>query len=206
MEDNQLRAPDPQAAQTPVAQEQTVRVRVPRADARQNRGRILEAAHARFAADGLAAEMDAIARDAGVAVGTLYHHFGTKDALLEAVVLESLQHFAAYIQTLLVEPNPWKGVERLLHYMAERQLKDRAFGELIGAQPTLRATTTATKRALGGLIQQILSRAQATGQLRADVVVGDVPLLLAGLSERTMTPETCQRYLEIILSGLRTPP
>ncbi|MCX6046587.1 MAG: helix-turn-helix domain containing protein [Chloroflexi bacterium] len=183
--------------------------RAPRADARQNRIRILAAAHARFAVDGLAAEMDAIAREAGVAVGTLYHHFGTKEALLEAVVVDGLEHLAAYMQALLAEPDPWTGVERLLQYMAERQMNDRAFGELIGAQPTLRATTTATKRSLGPLIQQILQRAQASGQLRMDVVVGDIPLLLAGLSERTMTPATCQRYLDIVLSGLRvkqTPP
>lgn len=180
--------------------------RAARADARQNRARILASAHARFAVDGLAAEMDTIARGAGVAVGTLYHHFGTKEALLEAVVLEGLQQVADYLQTLCAEPDPWTGVERLFRYMAEQQVNDRAFGELIRTQPTLRATTTATKRTLGPLIQQILSRAQATGQLRADLVVGDVPLLLAGLSERAMTPETSQRYLDIILSGLRQIP
>lgn len=178
--------------------------RPPRADARENHTRILAAAHARFAADGLAAEMDAIARDAGVAVGTLYHHFGTKDALLEAVVVAGLEELTVYIQTLLAEPDPWTGVERLLHFLAERQLNDRAFTELIGAQPTLRATTTAAKRSLGPSIQQLLDRAQAAGQLRPDVVASDVPLLLAGLSAREVAPAVLHRYLDIILCGLRS--
>lgn len=178
--------------------------RPPRADAQQNRSRILAAAHTRFAADGLATAMDDIARDAGVAVGTLYHHFGNKDALLEAVVRASLQEVAAYLQTLLSEPDPWTAVERLLHYFAERQVQDRAFKDLIGAQPTLRASTTATKRELGPLMHQILGRAQVAGQLRADVVAGDIPLLLAGLAESEQAPAFHQRYLAIILNGLRT--
>lgn len=178
--------------------------RPPRTDALQNRARILAAAHARFAADGLATAMDDIARDAGVAVGTLYHHFGNKDALLEAVVSDGLGNVALYLQTLLREAEPWEAVERLLYYMAERQIQDRAFKELIGAQPTLRTSTLAAKRALGSVIQQILERAQQAGELRADVVASDIPLLLAGLAERESTPAAYARYLDIILRGLRT--
>jgi AcrR family transcriptional regulator len=178
--------------------------RAPRADARQNRARILAAAHSRFAADGLAAEMDQIAREAGVAVGTLYHHFGTKEALLEAVVAEGIQDFDDYVHGLLAEPDPWAGVEGLFRHLADHLVHDRAFSELIGAQPALRASTTAIKQAMGPLVQQILTRAQAAGQLRADVVVADVPLLLAGLSAGQGTPASRERYLDIVLSGLRT--
>lgn len=178
--------------------------RAPRTDALQNRARILAAAHARFAADGLATAMDDIAHEAGVAVGTLYHHFGNKEALLEAVVSDGLDNVAAYLQTLLSEPEPWPAVERLLHYMAERQVQDRAFKDLIGAQPTLRASTLTAKRALGPVIQQILERAQHAGLLRADVVASDIPLLLAGLSEKASTSAAYTRYLDIILHGLRT--
>lgn len=180
--------------------------RQPRTDALQNRARILAAAHACFAANGLATAMDDIAHAAGVAVGTLYHHFGNKEALLEAVVSDGMANVAAYLQTLLSEPEPWRAVERLLHYLAERQVQDRTFKALIGAQPTLRANTTAAKRALGPVIQQILERAQTAGQLRPDVVASDIPLLLAGLTEKESTPAVYQRYLDIVLRGLQTSP
>lgn len=179
------------------------RRRVPRADARQNRQRILAAAHARFAADGPAAEMDAIARHAGVAVGTLYHHFGTKEGLLEAVVSEGLGQVLAYVRGLLGEADPWTGVDRLLHIFAERHQRDRVFKELIGAQPALAASAAATKQELGAAMQQVLARAQAAGQLRSDVVAADIPLLLAGLSERALAPADRLRYLQIVLDGLR---
>jgi AcrR family transcriptional regulator len=177
--------------------------RAPRADARENRARILQAAHDRFAADGLAAEMDAIARDAGVAVGTLYHHFGTKEALLEAIVLEALQELDAFLQTLLVEPDPWQAVEKLVRYLAERRIKDQSFGALIGSQPSIRAVTKTIKRGMGPVMEQILGRARAAGKLRAEVKAGDIPLLIAGLAESDATPATQERYLNIILNGLR---
>lgn len=180
--------------------------KAPRADAQVNRRRILDAAHAHFAAHGLAADMDAIAHEAGVGVGTLYNHFGNKEGLLEAVVLNGLQDLEAYIQTLLAEPDPWTAVEKLVRHMAERSLQDRAFGALIASQPTLHTTSRATKRGLGPLIQQILDRAKAAGQLQANINPGDIPLLLAGLAQSDASPATLDRYLTVILNGLRAQP
>lgn len=174
-----------------------------RADARANHNRILAAAHARFAADGLDASMDAIANDAGVAVGTIYHRFGTKEALLEAVIQQGMQQVAEFVDSLHAEPDAWHAVERLVRYLAERQLGDRAFKDLVGAQPDIRASTTAAKRALGPAIRQVLDRAQAAGALRADVMAGDLPALLQGLPTGADADAARQRYIAIILSGLR---
>src|SRR5262249_23693713 len=100
--------------------------RAARVDARQNRARILAAARGRFGADGIDAQIDDIAREAGVAVGTIYHHFGSKDVLLEAIVHDRFQRMADYISSLRDEMDAWAGVEQTLRYIAERQVHDRA--------------------------------------------------------------------------------
>lgn len=148
--------------------------------------------------------MDAIAREASVAVGTLYHHFGTKEALLEATVLQGLQTLEAYVRTLTDMPEPWAAVELLIRYLADESYKDQAFGALISAQPALKTVTRATKRGLGPLMQQILDRAKAAGVLRADVMASDLPMLIAGVAQGEMPAATRERYLQIILNGLRT--
>lgn len=176
---------------------------IQRADARANRERILQAAQARFAADGLAAEMDAIARAAGVAVGTLYHHFGDKETLLEAVVSAGLQQVAEFAQGLLHEPDAGAAVEQLVRYFAHKQVEDQAYKELLAAAPKVRAKTLALKRELGPLLHQVLARAQSAGQVRADLVASDIPALLAGLPTGKEEELARQRYLTIILKGLR---
>jgi AcrR family transcriptional regulator len=178
--------------------------RAARADAQQNRARILAAARARFAADGIDAQIDDIAREAGVAVGTIYHHFGGKEALLEAIVHDSIQQMADYISGLHNEMDAWAGVEQTLRYIAERQAHDRALKAMILSQPALREVSMAGMRAvLIPAIQPVLERAQAAGQIRADVVASDLLLLLAGVPGSAAEPADHQRYLEIILAGLR---
>ena len=178
--------------------------RAARADAQQNRARILAAARARFAADGIDAQIDDIAREAGVAVGTIYHHFGGKEALLEAIVHDSIQQMADYISGLHNEMDTWADVEQTLRYIAERQAHDRALKAMILSQPALREVSMAGMRAvLIPAIQPVLERAQATGQVRADVVASDLLLLLAGVPGSAAEPADHQRYLEIILAGLR---
>jgi AcrR family transcriptional regulator len=178
--------------------------RAARADAQQNRARILAAARARFAADGIDAQIDDIAREAGVAVGTIYHHFGGKEALLEAIVHDSIQQMADYISGLHNEMDTWAGVEQTLRYIAERQAHDRALKAMILSQPALREISMAGMRAVFiPAIQPVLERAQAAGQIRADVVASDLLLLLAGVPGSAAEPADHQRYLEIILAGLR---
>ncbi|HJZ45781.1 MAG TPA: helix-turn-helix domain-containing protein [Roseiflexaceae bacterium] len=179
--------------------------RAARVDARQNRARILAAARVRFAADGIDAQIDDIAREAEVAVGTIYHHFGSKDALLEAIVHDRFQRMADHISSLRDEMDAWAGVEQTLRYIAERQVHDRALKAVILSQPALREASAAGMReVLIPAIRPVLERAQAAGQVRADVVAGDLPLLLAGLPGSAAEPTDRERYLEIILAGLRT--
>ena len=82
-----------------------------RADARRNRERVLEAARAAFAERGLEAQMDEIARAAGVGVGTVYRHFETKEALLEAVALEPLGELIERCRAALEEADAGAALE-----------------------------------------------------------------------------------------------
>jgi AcrR family transcriptional regulator len=141
-----------------------------------------------------------------VAVGTIYHHFGTKETLLEAVVDYSFEELTTYMKSLLAEPDPWTGVAGLLGYLAEAQVRDRTIRELLKAHPPLGNAAVLAKRALAPYFHQILERAQQHGQMRADVVAGDIPRLMAGLPEEESATDARQRYLDIILTGLRTDP
>lgn len=179
------------------------RQRAVRADARENRAAILEAALRCFAVEGVNATMDGIAREAGVAVGTLYHHFGTKEQLFQLVVDEGLAQVAAQINHFLAEPDPWSGVERLVRFLAEKQWNNEAFSALVNGNPALRAYTTTMKRQLGPVIQQVLDRAKAANQLRPDVVAADIPRLLAGGAGDQLDDAVRERYLAIVLGGLR---
>ena len=174
-----------------------------RADAQRNRPRILDAARKRFAEEGLNAQVDDIARDAGVAVGTIYHHFGTKEGLLEAVVLDRFRETAEYTQTLLTESDAWVGIERFLRYLAERQLTDRAFKEVVATHQELRERVSTVMHEMTPILQQLVDRAQAAKQLRADVVAEDFLLLLSILPGNEVDPTVRNRYLEIIIDGLR---
>src|ERR1700720_2086419 len=89
-------------------------VRRPRADAVRNRERVLEAAKAVFSAGGPEASLDAVAKRAGVGIGTLYRHFPTREALFEAVYRREVQQLTDLAEQLKKEAQP---VEALRHWM-----------------------------------------------------------------------------------------
>ena len=95
-------------------------------------------------------------------------------------------------------------MERFLRYLADRQLHDRAFKEVVAAQQDLRERIAAATYEMTPLVQKLVDRAQNAGQLRADVVAEDLPFLLAILPGSEIDPAIRHRYLEIILDGLRT--
>lgn len=180
--------------------------RAPRADASRNRAKILVAARALFAEQGPQAPTDAIAARAGVAVGTLYNHFATKDELLEAALADRLAEIAALARAALARTeegaDPWAEVVGLTRTLATAQLEDRALKAGVGA-----ARASAVYGQAGGDLfaaaGALIERAQAAGQLRADVDAMDIVLLLAGLPGPEVTPAVRERHLDIVLTGLR---
>ena len=103
--------------------------RTQRADARRNRERVLAVARAQFAAKGLDAQIDEIARAADVGVGTVYRHFPTKEALLEALAADRFTRLAEWAREALQAPDGWQGFCGFLRRSAELGANDRLLSE-----------------------------------------------------------------------------
>src|SRR5499427_9776130 len=88
--------------------------RKPRADAQRNRERVLEAAKAVFSAGGSDASLEAVARHAGVGIGTLYRHFPTREALYEAVYRREVEQLSELAEELKSEAKPVDGLRHWL--------------------------------------------------------------------------------------------
>src|SRR5215212_7098082 len=100
-----------------------------RADARRNREKLLAASRQQFARCGLDAQIDDIARDAGVGVGTVYRHFPTKEDLLQALADARFQGLAQAGRDALAVDDPWEGFVQFLTYGARVMVEDRALSE-----------------------------------------------------------------------------
>src|SRR5918994_2680068 len=111
----------------------TTLVKPLRADARRNREKVLAAARTVFAEQGVDAQMDDVARHADVGVGTVYRHFPTKEALLNALSDELFAVIAVHTRTLLTVGDPWEAFTRAMWFGAEKTAGDRAFTEILAA-------------------------------------------------------------------------
>jgi AcrR family transcriptional regulator len=176
-----------------------------RADARRNREKVLAAARDAFAAKGLEVGMEDVAARAGVGVGTIYRHFPTKDALLEALWADKTQRVIALTREATENPDPWGGVVEMFERGTAMQADDLGWCEATGptgprgwrecnAPPEMLAATT-----------ELLDRAKAAGELREDFGfddVGNVFCAMAGVIS-AHGPEARHGLLQVILDGLR---
>jgi AcrR family transcriptional regulator len=179
-----------------------------RADARRNRERLLQAAAAAFATDGLSVPLDEIARRAGVGPGTLYRNFPTKDALFEAVLLERFQRLVDDARALRGAEDPSGALLRFIdRLVAEAAAKQDLVEALASGGADLTATLGAKAAQLRREIGNLLSRSQASGAIRDDITVADLMALISGLlfSLRTGAARQAdpQRALAVLCDGLR---
>jgi AcrR family transcriptional regulator len=186
----------------------TAEPRALRADAERNRRRILDAARKVFAQQGLGAGVDAVARAAGVGVGTLYRRFPTKQQLLVAVIEDGVARLTEEVEALQPVEDPWEAFAAGLHAFAATIARDRGFFEVIHETPELVPVAADAKKRLMAAFDVLLRRAQAAGQVRDDVVVDDVGALCmvaARLPSWRLAaqPELWTRYLALLLDGLR---
>ena len=174
-----------------------------RADAARNRTAIVQAARSVMGRRGLDAPLDEIAQAAGVGNATLYRRFPTRRDLVAAVFAEEMSRYAAAIERALEDPDPWRAVRSYLAEICALQAENRALADLV----TSTEFTDVTRPVAVAHLQELLQRAQAAGQLRADLTVEDVVLVLmanAGVVRRTAehAPSSSPRLVALLLDGL----
>jgi AcrR family transcriptional regulator len=178
-----------------------------RADARRNRERVLTAAREVFSEQGREAQMDDVARRAAVGVGTVYRHFPTKEALLEALAVDAFERIVAITRENLKLEDPWEALTRTLWAGAEILAADRALSEVMSEIPGPVPVGLHTQRELNESMADLLRRAQAAGVLRPDIVVDDIPMLMCGVGAATRKSHACanswRRHMAILVDGLR---
>lgn len=184
---------------------------VPRADARRNRERVLEAARACFAEVGHAAQMDAIAKRAGVSVATVYRHFPDKGSLFETLVAENSRRVDAFARAALEEGDVWRAFSGFLVRCAELQARNRGLCEALveGFADDRWAAVIAESGAMDATAA-LIARGQDAGVIRADARPDDVPLIIGGLAATMLggggpLGGNWRRHLAICLDGLRAP-
>lgn len=179
-----------------------------RADAEDNRDRVLEAARDLFARDGLAAPMRAIAGRAGVATATLYRRFPTKQALVLEVFGHQLQACRGIVRQAVADPDPWRAlcgvVERVLVLNAANQGFTDAFFSAYPGSFDLVAHRTEMLRDIAAIAR----RAVLAGRLRPDFAVADFTLVVLAGRGLSSTPDAeriaaARRFAALAIDGLR---
>lgn len=179
-----------------------------RRDAERNRLKILAAAREIFAERGLEATLDDVADRAGVGVGTVYRRFASREVLVDEIFAEELDGLAALAAECGHEPDGWSGFARFLEEATERLALNRGLCQITLTSTHGRARVEHCRERISPAVELLVERAQAEGQLRSDLAVTDVPLLmemLAGAADfgRGAAPDLWRRYLTVLLDGLR---
>ncbi len=194
--------PAPAATHTPVRGERPVR-----AVARRNRENLVAVARAAFAATPDPVPLEAIAREAGVGIGTLYRHFPTREALVEAVYAAELDDVATSASALLAQFPPEIALRTWMdRYAAFVSTKRGMLDTLRAGWAAGRIATPKTRERITQAIATILEQGARTGSLRADVAASDVAALLFGVFYSTAastTSEQTSRLLDLVLDSLR---
>jgi AcrR family transcriptional regulator len=177
-----------------------------RADARRNYESLVAAALALFTEEGTSAPLEDVAKRAGVGIGTLYRHFPTRQALLEAVYLDEVEAMARAADDLSELP-PWEALSQWLHQYVGFAATKRALNEaLVEAAPDSDVLLSC-RTAISGAGTALIERAQRAGVVRTDANFMDVGRMVAGIAMvPTADPEQKERMLKLALDGLRYQP
>jgi AcrR family transcriptional regulator len=185
---------------------QSVR-RKPRVDAQRNRERLLKIAKEAFTRSGANVSLDEVAKQAGVGAGTLYRHFPTRDALLEAVYRTEVERLAAAERKFADTLSPIEALRAwmllLVDYIAAKQIIAPALNTLVGGPSKLFA---ATGDQVKGAIRALVKRAIESGDIRPDLDPLDLLRALIGVSNVASGPgwqQSARRLVDILITGSR---
>ena len=181
--------------------------RKPRTDAQRNRERILEVAKDAFTRYGASASLDEIAKEAGVGAGTLYRHFPTRDALIEAVYRTEVEKLANAEQEFAKTKPPVEALRAwmllFVDYIAAKHIIAPVLNTFVGGPNKL---YECSRDHVQGAIERLVRRAQQSGDIRKDLVPFDLLRALIGVSNVATTPDwqqSARRLVDILISGSR---
>jgi AcrR family transcriptional regulator len=182
-------------------------LRKPRSDAQRNRERILKVAKEAFTRSGADASLDDIAKQAGVGAGTLYRHFPTRDALIEAVYRTEVDKLAAAERELAEKLPPVEALRAwmllFVDYIATKHIIAPALNTLVGGPSKM---YEASRGQITGAIDALVKRAIQSGDIRKDLDPFDLLRALIGVSNVASSPDwpqSARRLVDILITGSR---
>ena len=181
--------------------------RKPRVDSARNRQLLIDAAKAGFAESGLNVSLEEVARRAAVGIGTLYRHFPTREAVVEAVYRREVEQLAEAVPQLLETSPAGEALHKWMHlfvdYIATKRLIAPALGAAASRTSTLHATSA---ELIMHAISTLVKRAIASGNVRKDIDPSDLLRALVGVSYGNPNEgweASARRLVDILMDGLR---
>ncbi len=187
--------------------EEAEEARPMRADAKRNYERLVTAAREVFAQEGGGASMEAIAKEAGVGIGTLYRHFPKRIDVVEAVYREDVDELTTVAESVTATMEPWPALvawlEAFVRYASGKKRFLNELHEAFEKNPELRV---ASRERIVAALGLVLTPAQEAGVVRTDIDAPDLMQLLSSMCmSATLTPDQSGRLLVMIQDGLRPP-
>jgi AcrR family transcriptional regulator len=183
-------------------------VRPLRQDAARNRERLVMAAREVFRRKGLGAPLEEIAREAGVAIGTLYNRFPSRSELVEAALAPLARQAVEEAGRAACAEDPWQAFTSLMEGTCALFARDRAYADIYRSRVPATPVITAAQQRLSAIKADVMTRAKSAGVLRADVEPADIAIIAWSVAStmdatRDVAPDAWRRHLALLLDGLR---
>ena len=184
----------------------TAPARKPRADSARNRQLLIDAAKAGFSGVGLDVSLEEIARRAGVGIGTLYRHFPTREAVVEAVYRREVEQLAEAVPQLLQTSPAGEALHKWMHLFVDYIATKRIIAPSLAAAARTSTPRTNSVELITGAISTLVKRAIASGDVRKNIDPSDLLRALVGVSYSNPDAgweASARRLIDILMDGLR---